>query len=130
MGILFALFGLVLMAPVIMFATMCMANIVFVDSLAAAVLGGVLAGSILHAHPVICIMAGVLILAGMTYLYLHEKAFMVLTVLSTASWAYLTGFFTYDLTGGDMLWTLFLAVVSGGIILTLHLGVKQRFMST
>ena len=129
MGILFAFFGLILMIPVIMFVTMCVANIVFVDSLAAAILSGVLAGTICHAHPVICIIISIVILAGMTYLYLHDKAFMVLTLLSTASWAYLTGFFVHDLTGGDMLWTLFFAVISGGIILTLHLGVRMNWRS-
>ena len=129
MGILFALLGLILMIPVIMFVTMCMANIVFVDSLTAAVLGGILAGNIWHVHPVICIVIGLAILAGMTYLYLHDKAFMVLTLLSTVSWTYLTGFLVHDLTGGDTLWTLFFAVISGGIILTLHLGVRMNWRS-
>lgn len=121
MGIIIALFGLALMVPVVMVITLCMANMVFADSLGVALLTGVLLGIHFHAHPVICILGGIAAFSGMTYLYLQEKAFKVLSVASTVIWAYLAGFFVSDITQGDFLWTAFFALLSGIIIYSLHL---------
>ena len=125
MGILLVLFGVILMIPVVMFLTLCMANIVLVDSLAASILGAMLSCICFHLHPVIGILIGAGLFAGMTYLYIQEKAFIVLTAASSVIWAYLAGFFTYDLSGGDVLWTVFATVVTGGVSFFLHMGVRN-----
>ena len=61
---------------------------------------------------------------NMTYLYMHERTFLVLTAASSIIWAYLAGFFIYELSGGDILWTAFAVVVTGAVSGFLHLGVR------
>ena len=125
MGIVFAVFGVILMIPVVMFLTMCMANIVFVDSLIAAVAFGAVARIMLHLHPAICILTGFAAFCLVTYISLREKGFMVLTAASTLSWGYIAGFLVNDITGGDKIWTIFTFLVTSAIILMLHLNVKN-----
>ena len=129
MGILFVIFGFVVMVPAVFFLTLCLANIILVDTLAVSVIGAVLMCSTWHLHPVIGILIGTGLFAGMTYLYMQDKAFIVLTVISSVIWAYLAGFFTYDLSGGDVLWTVFVAVMTGAVSCFLHIGVKNGMIA-
>ena len=128
MGILVVLFGIVVMIPVIMFLTLCLANIILVDTLAVSIIGSVLMCVSFHIHPVIGILIGSGLFAGMTYLYMQDRAFIVLTVISSVIWGYLAGFFTYDISGGDILWTGFAALLTGGISFFLHIGVKNELI--
>lgn len=125
MGILIVLFGFVIMVPAVMFLTLCLANIILVDTLAVSVIGAVLLCVSFHMHPVIGILAGAGLFAGMTWLYMQDKTFIVLTAISCVIWAYLAGYFTYDISRGDVLWTAFAAVLTGGVSCFLHMGVKN-----
>ena len=120
MGILFILFGTVLMIPVVMFLTLCMANMILADSLIAALLTGILMRMEFHLHPVLCLMAGFLILAGMTFLYTRDKGYAILRWASTIIWGYLAGFFAYDIFGRDPLWGVFFALLGGTVSFFLH----------
>ena len=124
MGIIFAVFGVIVMVPVVMFVTMCMANIIFVDSLIAAVTCGALVSVLLHLHPAICILIGCAVLCGVTYISLQEKGFKILTAASTISWAYIGAFLVNDFTGGDKIWAGFAFVVIALVVWTLHMNVK------
>ncbi len=124
MGILFGVFGVIMMVPVVMFITMCMANIVLVDSLIAAFTCGGLAGSIMHLHPAICILIGFAAFCLVTYLSLQDKGFKVLAAAATISWAYIAGFLVNDLTGGDRIWTYFTFLITAGIVWMLHMNVR------
>ena len=128
MGILFVMFGIIAIIPVMIFFTLCLANIILVDSLAVSIIGAVLLCIRLHMHPVLGILIGAGLFAGMTYLYMQEKSFVLLTMASSVLWAYLAGFFTYDLSRGDVLWTAFAVIIAGVISCFLHLGVKNEIM--
>ena len=118
--------GFVLMVPVVMFLTLCAVNILFVDGLTVAVAVALLLGFGCGVHPVFCILAGAGVIAGMFWLYTRENGFRILTGISTVVWTYLAGFFTYDLTGGDRIWTVFIAGILGAMILGLHLHCRQE----
>jgi len=120
MGILVIMFSFVIMVPAVMFLTLCLANIILVDTLAVSVIGAVLLCVSFRIHPVIGILVGVSLFAGMTWLYMQDKAFIVLTAISSVIWAYLAGFFTYDISRGDVLWTIYAAAVTGGVSWSLH----------
>ena len=120
MGILFILFGTVLMIPVVMFLTLCMANMILADSLIAALLIGILLRFEFHLHPVLCILAGFLTLAGMTCLYTRDRGYAILKWASTLIWGYLAGFFAYDIFGRDLLWGAFFALFVGTVSFFLH----------
>ena len=124
MGILFAVFGVIVMIPALMFIAMCMANIVLVDSLIAAVTCGGIAGAVLHLHPAICILIGFAALCGVTYISLTENGFKVLTAVSTIAWAYIAAFLVNDVTGGDKIWAGFTFLVISAIIWMLHMNVR------
>ena len=130
MGIISVVFALIIMIPVVMFLTLCMANMVLADSLVAAVLGGIVLRFALSWHPVLCILGGILLFAGMSWLYLQEKAFWTLSAASSLIWAYLAGFLVHDLTGADLLWTAFAAAVCGIVIYGLHLHAGQGIRGT
>lgn len=129
MGILVVMVGFVMTVPVVIFLTLCLANIILVDSLAVSVIGSVLLCANLHLHPVIGILIGAGLFAGMTYLYMQDKAFVVLTIVSSVIWAYLAGFFTYGLSRGDVLWTAFAVMITGTVSCLLHLGVKNGMIA-
>lgn len=129
MGILVVMVGFVVTVPVVIFLTLCLANIILVDSLAVSVIGSVLLCVNLHLHPVIGILIGTGLFAGMTYLYMQDKAFVVLTASSSVIWAYLAGFFAYGLSRGDVLWTAFAVMITGAVSCLLHLGVKNGMIA-
>ena len=125
MGILAFVFGMILFVPVLFFITLSAVSIIFADSLIVAIICAILTGVYLHVHPVICILIGFIVMAGVTFLYLKEKGSLILTIVSTASWMYLAGFFTREL-GGDLLWSIFAAAITAVIIWLLHM--KARTM--
>ena len=125
MGILAFVFGMILFVPVLFYITLCAVNIIFADSLIIAIICAILIRVYLHMHPVICILMGLLVMAGMTCAYLKEKGSLILTLVSTASWTYLAWFFMREL-GRDLLWSIFAAAITAVIIWLLHM--KARTM--
>ena len=125
MGALFAAFGVVLMAPLVMVITMCMANIIFVDGLVAAIAAGALSRAFLGAHPALCILIGALAMGAVIFLSFEERGFKALSFFSSVSWAYIASFIVKDVTGGDIIWAGFAFLATGFGILTLHLGVRE-----
>ena len=120
MGIILLVFGTILMVPAVMFLTLCMANIILADSLIAAILAGVTLHIIFHLHPVLCILAVLLVLAGMTWLYTRDLGYVILRWISVSLWGYLTGFLAYDISRGDLLWGAFFALLAATISYGLH----------
>ena len=124
MGILAVLFGAVILAPAVFFITLLAANIIFADCLIVSIICAVLMGAAWHVHPMICIVFGCLVMAGMTRLYLKEKSGHILAFLSTVFWAYLAGFLVMQI-GGDLLWSIFAAVVTGVLVWVLHRNIRN-----
>ena len=122
MGILIMLTGMIAMVPVVLFATLCMTNMIFADSLIAAILAGGILRAAFHVHPVFCILVSCAVFALVTKLYLDDRSVRILIGISTLLWGYVGGFLVYDLSGEDRIWAVFAAILIMFVTGTFRLG--------
>lgn len=118
--------GLFLLIPVLLFLTLFMENILFLDSLIIAVAGAIWIRSVTGMHPVFCILCGICLLAGSILLYIQRHMFWIFTVTSTVVWGSMIGYLLHDITN-DWIWGIFIGMVVGGAALAFHMTARLRY---
>ena len=125
MVIIFLIAGLFLMIPTIMFLTLYVENILFLDSLVLSVLSAIWIRAVTGIHPVFCILAGIGVLAGMMMLYSQRCLFWVFTAMSSMLWGSMIGVLLQGITGG--VWSTFLGETVGLATLLFHMTARGRY---
>lgn len=125
MLIIFLIAGLFLLIPTIMFLTLYVENILFLDSLVLSVLSAIWIRAVTGIHPVFCILAGIGVLAGMMMLYSQRCLFWVFTAMSSMLWGSMIGVLLQGITGG--VWSTFLGATVGLATLLFHMTARGRY---
>lgn len=123
MVIVVALAGMLLLIPLVLFFSIFVENILFLDSLIAAILFAVWLRTVTGIHPVFCILSGVALLIVLMMLYMQCYLFWIFTSISTFMWGYMSALLLHDITN-DWIWGIFLGMVAGAIVLMLHMYVR------
>ena len=126
MVIIFLIAGLFLLIPAILFLTLYVENILFLDSLILSTLTAVRVRTITGIHPVFCILIGIAALVGIIMLYSQRYLFWILTVISSLLWGSMIGVLLKGMTH-DLIWCTFLGVVVGAISLVFHMAARLRY---
>lgn len=126
MVIIFLIAGLFLLIPAILFLTLYVENILFLDCLILSVLNAVWIRTITGIHPVFCILMGIAVLAGMMMLYSQRCMFWIFTVMSSLLWGSMIGVLLKGVTH-DLIWCVFFGVVVGVISFVFHMAVRLRY---
>ena len=82
MVIIILIAGLILLIPTILFLTLYVENILFLDSLILSVFSAIWVRTITGIHPVFCILVGIAVLAGTMMLYAQRCLFWIFTAMS------------------------------------------------
>ena len=125
MVIIFLIAGLFLLIPAIMFLTLYVENILFLDCLILSVLSAVWIRTITGIHPVFCILIGIAILAGTMMLYSQRCMFWIFTATSSLLWGSMISVLLHGIM--DIIWCAFLGVIVGGITLLFHMAVRSKY---
>ena len=125
MLIIFLIASLFLLIPTIMFLTLYVENILFLDSLVLSVLSAIWIRAVTGIHPVFCILAGIGVLAGMMMLYSQRCLFWVFTTMSSMLWGSMIGVLLQGITGG--VWRTFLVATVGLTTLIFHMAARGRY---
>ena len=120
MVFIIVLAGTLLLIPAILFLTLFMENILFLDSLIIAVAGAVWIRSMTGMHPVFCILCGIGLLAGSMLLYTQRHVFWIFTVMSSVVWGSMIGHLLHDITN-DWIWGIFIGMVVGAVAIFFHI---------
>ena len=112
--------GMLLLIPEILFLTLFVENILFLDSLIIAVAGAVWIRSMTEMHPVFCILCGIGLLAGSMLLYTQRHVFWLFTVMSSVVWGSMIGHLLHDITN-DWIWGIFIGMVVGAAAIFFHI---------
>jgi len=101
-------------------------NIILFESVGIAIAAGCLANHFLHIHPAFCLLIGIGVLVGLTFLMKTKIGFWLIGGMMSLLWGLLVAVFVYSGTNKDMVWTY----VSWGLatlaIFGLHLYAKSR----
>ena len=125
MVIIFLIAGLFLLIPAIMFLTLYVENILFLDCLILSVLSAVWIRTITGIHPVFCILIGIGVLAGTMMLYSQRCMFWIFTATSSLLWGSMISVLLHGIM--DISWCAFLGVIVGGITLLFHMAVRSKY---
>ena len=126
MVIIFLIAGLFLLIPLILFLTLYVENILFLDSLILSVLSAVWVRTVTGIHPVFCILVGIGVLAGTMFLYSQSCMFWIFTIMSSLLWGSMIGVLLKGVTH-DLVWCVFFGVVVGVISFVFHMTARLRF---
>ena len=126
MVIIFLIAGLFLLIPAILFLTLYVENILFLDSLILSVITAFWIRAMAGIHPVFCILTGVAVLVGMMKLYSQRYLFWIFTAASSLLWGYMVSYILHDITN-DWIWGTFLGFAAGGITLAFHMAARTRY---
>ena len=125
MIIIFLIAGLFLLIPAIIFLTLYVENILFLDCLILSMLSAVLIRTITGIHPVFCILIGIAVLAGTMMLYSQRCMFWIFTATSSLLWGSMISVLLHGIM--DKIWCAFLGVIVGGITLLFHMAVRSKY---
>lgn len=77
-------------------------------------------------HPVYSIIISLVISLIIFLIWNTKVGFWLLSILFSVGWGFLAGSITHAITEGDMIWTVFVGVVSLVIVIGLHITAKPR----
>lgn len=126
MVFIIVLAGTLLLIPAILFLTLFMENILFLDSLIIAVAGAVWIRSVAGMHPVFCVLCGIGILAGSMLLYTQRHMFWIFTVMSSVVWGSMIGYLLHDVMN-DWIWAIFIGIIVGAAAMVFHMLARLRY---
>ena len=118
--------GLFLLIPAVLFFTLFIENILFLDSLIIAVTGAVWIRAVTGIHPVFGILCGIGLLAGLMLLYTQRHVFWIFTVISTIMWGSMIGYLLHDITN-DWIWGIFIGMAVGVAAMVFHIAARLRY---
>lgn len=101
-------------------------NIILFDSIALAVLAGCLANGLLHIHPALCIMIGIVLLVGLFFLQHTAVGFWIIGGLLSLLWGFIFSTLAYEFSGKDMVWTYVVFGLGTLLMIGLHLKARDR----
>ena len=113
--IIMVIAGVFVLVPFVLFLTLFVENILFLDCLALSIICSAWISSTTDLHPVFCILCGIGIFACM----------MLLSAVSTTVWGSMTGYLIHDITD-DWIWGIFAGGVACAAVLVLHLHARIR----
>ena len=99
MGVLWFLF-----LPVLLPISLFIGNIVLLDALLVSITSGLLANKLLHIHPAVSMVIGIIVLVVVYKIYRTNAGFWILGTLFTLAGSGVIGMFVHNLTGGDLIW--------------------------
>lgn len=101
-------------------------NIIVFDSIALAVLAGFLSHGILHVHPALAIVIGIVTLLGFLLLQRTRPGFWIIGALLSILWGIIFSSMAYEFSGKDMVWTYVILALGTIAVFALHLRVRSR----
>ena len=125
MIIILVIAGVFVLVPFVLFLTLFVENILFLDCLTLSIICSAWISSTTDLHPVFCILCGIGIFACMMLLYVQRYVFWIFTAISTTVWGSMTGYLIHDITD-DWLWGIFAGGVACAAVLLLHLHARIR----
>ena len=101
-------------------------NIIVFDSIALAVLAGFFSHGLLHLHPALAIVIGIVVLLGFLFLQRTRPGFWIIGVLLSVLWRIIFSSMAYEFSGKDMVWTYVILALGTVIVFALHLRARNR----
>ncbi len=127
-GLLIALeIGIALICSII---GLFVGNIILFDSIALAILSGVLSHYMLGVHPALAVVIGIAVLAFIYFLQSTRFGFWILGGLLSVVWGFIFGFIAYDVSGKNMIWTYVVWGLGALIMMGLHLNARNKMTTT
>lgn len=103
---------------------MFLGHIILFDSIFFAAISGVAANKLLHLHPALSLLAGIIILIFLFWIQHTRFGFWIVGGLFSFFWAFFFSIIAYDATHKDMVWTY--AVMGLGFLIMMLLHLKAR----
>jgi len=94
----------IIFLPILLPVSLLIGNIFLFDALLVSVASGLLANNLLHIHPALSVVIGIIILAVVYKLYRMEAGFWILGALFTFAGSGVIGALVHNATGGDLIW--------------------------
>lgn len=101
-------------------------HIILFDSIALAIISGLLANGLLHLHPILCILIGIVALVLLFWLQNTKFGFWIIGGLLSLLWGFIFAVLAYDSFDGNMLYTYGIWALGALIIMGLHLRARNK----
>ena len=101
-------------------------NIIVFDSIALAVLAGFLSHGILHVHPALAIVIGIVTLLGFLLLQRTRPGFWLIGGVLSVVWGFIFATMAYEFSGKDMVWTYVVWALEAVLVFALHLRARYK----
>lgn len=101
-------------------------NIIVFDSIALAVLAGFFSHGLLHFHPSLAIVIGIVVLLGLLFLQRTRPGFWIIGILLSVLWGIIFSSMAYEFSGEDMVWTYVVLALGTVAVFALHLRARNR----
>ncbi|BDF57317.1 hypothetical protein CE91St36_01340 [Christensenellaceae bacterium] len=101
-------------------------NIIVFDSIALAVLAGFFSHGLLHLHPALAIVIGIVVLLGLLFLQHTRPGFWIVGILLSVLWGIIFSSMAYEFSGKDMVWTYVVLALGTVAVFALHLRARNR----
>lgn len=100
-------------------------HIILFDSIVIAAISGVVCNQIWNVHPALCLLIAVALFGLLFWLQHTKVGFWIISVLLSAFWAFVFGFFAHIFAGEDMVWFYVVMGLSFIVMMGLHLKARD-----
>jgi len=101
-------------------------HIILFDSIALAILSGVLSHALLQIHPAIAIVIGIAVFILLFFLQNTKVGFWIIGGILSLFWGFVFSIFAYDISGKDMVWTYVVLGMGTLLMLGLHIHARNK----
>jgi hypothetical protein len=99
-------------------------HIILFDSIFLAAISGIACNQLWHVHPALCAVISIVLFAVLFWLQNTKVGFWIISVLLSALWAFVFGFFGYAFSSNDVIWGY--VIMGLGFIVMMGLHLKAR----
>jgi len=101
-------------------------NIILFDSLALAIASGFAAHGLLHIHPALSIVIGIVVLLVLYGLQKTKGGFWIIGGLLSLFWGLVFSSMAWEFSGKDMIWTYVVFGLGTLLMIGLHINAKNK----
>ena len=101
-------------------------NIILFDSLALAIASGFAAHGLLHIHPALSIVIGIVVLVALYGLQMTKVGFWIIGGLLSLFWGLVFSSMAWEFSGKDMIWTYVVFGLGTLLMIGLHINAKNK----
>ena len=101
-------------------------HIILFDSIALALVAGLVSHGVFHIHMAISIVIGLAVLVGLYFLQNTKVGFWIIGGLLSLAWGFIFSTMAYEFSGKDMIWTYVVFGLGTLVMIGLHIHARSK----